>query len=363
MGERDLRWVDEAETQGLASLKAELGTDLEGLPADIGSDLALARFLRGKKGEVTTEFVRSALQYRRNLIQREDVAKIRETISADELPDQKNNPYIVGTAAGRTALVWRGWAKDGMPVRSLSVRALLSAARETPDEEKAMKASDLEEETAMLFLHKCSEKQQRMVKAWVVIDFCGANVSEVLMSIVPIVKKGIGKHSKSYVETTYRILLLNTPNTISAVVSAVSLALNSRQRSKIVMCAAPTPLQDLAVRFEPDTVLQMINALETSNCVDSKAFTLAPGQHEFVARRAPKGSILKWNIEVENDLMVAHAFLSADGISHSEDTRITEDTRGSLTPEQDGIWCLCLNNYESWQTSKQVEINIAVIEA
>merc|ERR1719454_1051922 len=103
-----------------------------------------------------------------------------------------------------------------MPVRSVSVRALLNAARQNKtNEENAMKASDLEEEATALFLHKCSEKQQKMVKAWVVIDFCGANVTEVLMSIVPIVKKGIGKHSKSYVETTYRILLLNTPNTIS----------------------------------------------------------------------------------------------------------------------------------------------------
>lgn len=357
--EKDLRWVDE--TEELVALKAELGSDLEGLPADIVSDVALARFLRGKKGSLTPDFVRSALKYRRELIERDDVAQYRATISADELPNRANNPYIVAGAEGRTALEWRGWAKDGMPVRSVSVRALLNAAGNNPDGELAMKASDLEEEATSLFLHKCSEKQQKMVKSWMVIDFCGANAGELLMNIVPLVTKGASKHGEHYVETTYRILLLNCPATISAVVSAVSVALSTRQRSKIIICPAPTPLHDLA-RFAPDTVLQMISALEASNPVDSMSSTLPAGQHEFVARRVPKGHLLKWSVEVDTDLLISHAFLTMDGTPKAEEQRIEEHGTGKFTAPGDGVWCLCLNNYESWQATKQVDLNIAVIE-
>merc|ERR1712025_855328 len=99
------------------------------------------------------------------------------------------------------------------------------------------------------------------------------------MSIVPLVKKSASKHSDNYVETTYRILLVNAPGTIAALVSAVSVVLSARQRSKIIICPAPTPLHDLAVRFEPETVLQIISALETSNPVDSLSNKLAPGQY------------------------------------------------------------------------------------
>lgn len=358
--ERDLRWVDE--TDELAKLKVELGSDLDDLPSDISSDLALARFLRGKKAALTPDFVRSALQYRREIIQLQDVAQYRATISADTLPNRANNPYIDEGAEGRTALEWRGWAKDGMPVRSVSVRALLNAARSKSNEEKALKASDLEEEAAMLFLHKCSEKQQKMVKSWVVIDFCGASTTELLTSIVPLVTKSASKHSDHYVETTYRILLLNAPTMISALVSAVSVALSARQRSKIIICPAPTPLHELAARFEPDTVLQMLCALEASNPIDSMSSTLAPGQHEFIARRVPKGHLLKWSIEVDTDVMVSHAFLTAESTPQATEIRIEEHGTGKFEAPEDGVWCLCLNNYESWQQTKQVDLNIAVIE-
>lgn len=359
--EKDLRWVDE--TAELEKLKADLGAEtLEGLPADIASDVALARFIRGRKDKLTPDFVRSALQYRREIIQQEDVAQYRATISADSLPSRANNPYITEGAEGRTALEWCGWAKDGMPVRSVSVRALLNAARSKPDEEKALKASDLEEEASMLFLHLCSEKQQKMVKSWVVIDFCGASTTEVVSSIVPIVTKTSGKHSEHYVETTYRILLLNAPTMISALVSAVSVALNARQRSKIIICPAPTPLHDVAIRFQPETVLQMLSALEASNPIDSMSSTLAPGQHEFVARRVPKGHLLKWSVEVDTDVLVSHTFITAESTPQAEEKRIEEHGTGTFTAPEDGVWCLCLNNYESWQATKQVDLNIAVIE-
>jgi len=358
--EKDLRWVDEVE--GLAKLKKELGSALDDLPPDIGSDVALARFLRGKQEKLTTEFVLEALQYRRELIQREDVAAYRATISADELPNRQNNPYIHEGAEGRTALEWRGWAKDGMPVRSVSVRALLTAARMKPDEEMAMKASDLEEETAMMFLHKCSEKQQKMVKAWVVIDFCGASTTELLTNLMPMITKTASKHGDHYVETTYRILLLNAPTMISAVVTAVSVVLNARQKSKIVICPAPTPLHDLSARFEPDTVLRMLSALEASNPVDSMSSTLAPGQYEFIARRVPKGHLLKWSVEVDTDVMVSHAFLTSDSTPDAQEKRIQESGRGNFEAPENGVWCICLNNYESWQQTKQVDLNIAVIE-
>lgn len=358
--ERDLRWVDEKEA--IDTLRTELGKDLDDLPADIGSDIALARFIRGKKGELRTDFVRSALQYRRELIQREDVAKYRSTISAETLPDRQNNPYIGSGTEGRSALIWRGWAKDGMPVRGVSVRALLNAAKQAPDEENVLKASDLEEEATALFLHKCSEKQQKMVKAWMVIDFCGANVMELLMGIVPLVKKSASKHSDHYVETTYRILLLNAPSAISALVSAVSVALNARQRSKIVTLAAPTPLTELAVRFEPETVMQIISALEASNIVDSMSSTLAPGHHEFIARRAKKGNVIKWSVEVDTDLVVSHAFLTSSSTPEFTELRIEGDGRGNLEAPDDGVWCICLNNYECWQTTKTIDVNIAIIE-
>jgi len=359
--EKDLRWVDEVDE--LAKLKAELGSALDDLPEDISSDVALARFLRGKKDKLTTDFVRSSLEYRRELIQREDVAKYRATISADTLPSRANNPYIDGEAQGRTALEWRGWAKDGMPVRSVSVRALLTAANASPDEEKALKASDLEEEAAMLFMHKCSEKQQKMVKAWVVIDFCGASTTELLTSIVPLVVKSAAKHGDHYVETTYRILLLNAPTMISALVSAVSVALSARQRSKIIICAAPTPLLEMAARFEPDTVLQMLSALEASNPIDSMSSTLAPGQHEFVARRVAKGQLIQWCVEVDTDLMVSHTFLTGQSTPDAQESRIEKHGKGNFTAEENGVWCLCLNNYESWQQTKQVVLIIAVTGA
>merc|ERR1712048_985439 len=217
-------------------------------------------------------------------------------------------------------------------------------------------------EATMLFLHKCSEQQQRMVKAWIVIDFCGANAGELVMSIVPLVKKGASKHSDHYVETTWGILLVNAPATISALVSAVSVVLSSRQRSKIIICAAPTPLHDLAARFEPETVLHIISALETSNPVDSLSSKLAPGQYEFVARRVSKGSIIKWSVEVDTDLMVSHAFLSSSGTPSAQESRVEGHGRGTVGATEDGVWCICLNNYESWQTHKQVDMNIAVVQ-
>lgn len=90
--------------------------------------------------------------------------------------------------------------------------------------------------------------------------------------------------------------------------------------------------------------------------------TLAPGQHEFVARRVPKGHLLKWSVEVDTDVIVSHTFITEESTPQAEEQRLEEHGTGTFTAPQDGVWCLCLNNYESWQATKQVDLNIAVIE-
>lgn len=383
MSDEELCWIDEAsERPAIEAVRASLGSQLEGLPADLCDDLQIARFLRGRENdpEQAAEVMAQGVAYRRELIATEPFKALRSKIADAESVDMRLLPHADRMLTLIPLRILEGCSINGLPMMINVARLMdLDACEPLINEETFLEdfkvfLKGLLEQRAVV-LHNISHKQHRMAKFVDVRDANQIGIAKILrlcsshsMKVLGTMKELFTVVQDYYPELIHKVVAFNIPDKLATVINLFSSLLNDRMRSKIRILPIGAPFDEMSGIMQAGALWSWVDFAARGAQLDFSSLIVPEGSQEYTVRWLEKGQTCNWVVTCLEgpDVGFLYAFLSsrevggAEGRKHScEEVKVYNGSphEGSWTATEAGVLWLCINNVFSWFTPKTISLS------
>jgi len=365
--EGDLAWVTDAEQPHVETIRQACAAELAECPADIAHELNIARFLRGHGDvEKATRLFRAAVKHRSELRTNAKYSHIWDAAASGTV-DLSLLPHAERIRRHLPFRTVEGASCDGLPVFLGLLRHVDFALVSEVDPAALTEFVSCMSEQRAIVLHARSIAEKRMVKCVEVRDLTQFSMAYAVSCASSLRKIAglIGVVQDWYPEMVHRVLLFNTPSTISQVMAILAPFLSPRTRSKIVEFPLGQPFAQMGALLHAAALYSW--GAQAGEQLRFGELVVPRGSEESAVRWLSQGERVSWSLELltkGTSMTVRCAFLpagKASGGGASETVAVVSSEArhtSEFVAAEAGLLRVCLDNTDAWWYDKEVSLTI-----